>query len=128
MTKRALAVCGAAIAAAVIVGCWFALHYVPSPFSSVTLRGDTVIAEVRPGRGFGLVRQRTRVGEHISGSESVELRDGESLMLGSPRTGYVVTCRIAPAPAGLYIQGSWHYHDFPRSFVKTWFVEAPRNF
>ena len=127
MTKRALVVCAAVAIGAAIVGSLFALHYVPSPFSRVAFRGDTVVAEVRPGSGFGLVRERTRVGEHISGSQSIELRDGESIMLGSPRTGYVVTCRIAPAPAGLYIQGSWHYHDFPRSFVKTWFVEAPRD-
>ena len=124
MTKRALVVCAAAFAGVVVLPIWLALHYVPSPFTSVTLRGDTVVAETRPGRGFGLIRESTRVGEHISGSESIELRDGESIMLNSPRTGYRITCRMSPTPAGLFIQGSWYYHNFPRSAVKAWFVEA----
>jgi len=124
MTKRALVVCAAAIATVAIVGSWCALHYVPSPFASVTLRGGAVVAKLRPDVSFGLVPGRTLVGRHISGSESIEFRDGESVILGSPRTGYRITCRTSPRPAGLYVEGHWFFHDFPRSAVKIWFVEA----
>jgi hypothetical protein len=124
MTKRALVISALTAIAVVVLGGWFALHHVPSPFAGVTLRGDTVVAQIRPGTSFGFVRQSTRVGEHISDSASIELRDGESVMLGSPHTGYTITCRVSPRPAGLYIQGSWFLHDFLRSSLKTWFVEA----
>lgn len=124
MTKRTLVVCAAALASIVIIGSWLALHYVPSPFASVTLRGDTVVAKLRSDVSFGLVRGSTHVGEHISGSESIELRDGESIILGSPRTGYSITCRTSLRPAGLYVEGHWSVHDYVRSADKIWFVEA----
>ena len=124
MTKPVLVLCAVGIATIAVAVGWLALHYVPSPFASVRLRGDTVVAELRPGVSFLLVRSTTLVAEHIAGSESLELHDGEWVRLGSARTGYHITCRTSQAPAGLQIQGSWHYHDFPRSFIKTWFVEA----
>src|SRR2546430_16372101 len=83
---RVLVFCVAVIASAAIMGSWLALHYVPSPFSSVTRRGDTVVAQLRPGTGFGLFRERTRIGEHIAGSESIDFQDGESVMLSSGHT------------------------------------------
>lgn len=124
MTKRALVVCAAAIATIVVAASWVALHYVPSPFASVTLQDGTVFAKLRSNVSFGLVPGKTLVGQHISGSESIEFRDGESVILGSPRTRYRITCRTSPRPAGLYVEGRWFFHDFPRSAVKIWFVEA----
>ncbi|HVF70017.1 MAG TPA: hypothetical protein VM940_00230 [Chthoniobacterales bacterium] len=121
MTKRVPVISALTSIAVVILASWFALHDVPSPFVRVTLPGDTVVAQIRPGTSFGFVRQNTRVGEHISDSASIELRDGESVMLGSPHTGYTIACGIS---AGLYIQGSWSLPDFLRSSLKTWFVEA----
>ena len=123
MTKRALVVWATAVVGIVILGTWFALHYVPSPFASVTLRGDTVVAKLRSD-SFGLVRGGTHAGEHISGSESIELRDGESVILQSPRTGYRVTCRTSLRPAGLYVEGRWFVHDYLRSAEKIWFIQA----
>src|SRR5215212_3959022 len=99
MTKRVLVICAPVIAGAAIIGGWLALHYVPSPFSGVTRRGDTVVAQLRPGTGFGLLRERTRIGEHIAGSESIHFQDGESVTLGSGHTGYRITCRVSPRPA-----------------------------
>jgi len=124
MTKRALVVWAIAIASVVIIGSWLARHYVPSPFASITLRGDTVVAKLRRDVSFGLVRGTTHVGEHISGSALIELRDGESVMLSSPRTGYRITCRTSLRTTGLYVEGHWFVHDFLRSAVKTSFVDA----
>jgi len=127
MTKRAVLICAvacASIAISAITASWFFLHSVPSPFESVTLRGNTVIAKLRPDVSFGLVRGSTHVGEHISGSESIELQDGESIILGSPRTGYQITCRTSLRPAGLYVAGHWFVHDYIRSTEKIWFLEA----
>jgi len=124
MTKSVLVVCAAAVVGIAIISGWLAHHYVSSPFASVTLRGDTVVAKLRSDVSFGLVRGSTHVGEHISGSESIELRDGESIILGSPRTGYLVTCRTSLRPAGLYIEGRWFVHDYLESAVKIWFIEA----
>ena len=124
MTKRVVLVGAAAIASIVIIGSWFALHDVPSPFVSVALRGDTVVARVRPDTSFGLVPGKTLVGRHIAASESIEFRDGESVSLSSPRTAYRITCRMSPRPAGLYIEGHWFVHNYVRSAEKIWFVEA----
>jgi hypothetical protein len=124
MTKRTLVICAAAVVGIAIICGWLALRYVPSPFASVTLRGDTVVAKLRSDVSFGLVRGSTHVGEHISGSESIELRDGESIILGSPRTGYLVTCRTSLSPRGLYVEGRWFVHDYVRSATKIWFMEA----
>ena len=124
MTKRALVICAAAVAAMIFVAGWLVLHYVPSPFASVTRRDDTVVAKLRPDASFGLVRGSTHVGEHISGSQSFELRDGESVILSSGHTSYSITCRMSLRPARLYVEGRWFLHDFLRSAVKTWFVEA----
>ncbi len=124
MTKRALIGSAASIAIIVVIASWLGLHYVPSPFASVKLRGDTVVAQIRPGTSFGLMRERTRIGEHIAESESVDFHDGESVMLYSAHTGYHITCRVSPRPAGLFIQGSWFLHDLLRSAEKTWFVAA----
>ncbi len=52
------------------------------------------------------------------------LRDGESVRLISPHTAYQITCRISPPTAGVYVEGSWYLHDFPRSAVKKWFIPA----
>ena len=124
MTKRALAIGAAVLVGIAIITSWLGLHYVPSPFESVTVRGDSVVAKLRSDVSFGLVRGSTHVGEHISGSESFELRDGESIILNSGHTSYSITCRMSLRPAGFYVEGRWFLHDFLRSAVKTWFVEA----
>jgi hypothetical protein len=124
MTKRVLLICAAAIIVMIVIAGWFGFHYVPLPFASVTRRDHTVVATLRPGRGFAFMRERTRIGEHIAGSGSLDLQDGESVTLGSGHTSYRITCRVSPRPAGLFIQGSWSLHDFLRSAEKTWFMEA----
>ena len=126
MTKRALVICAiaTAIAIVVVVAPWLALHYVPSPFAQVTLRGDSVVATLRPDVSFGVLRSDTPVGAHVSGSESLEFRNGQSARLTSPRTSYRITCRTSPRPAGLYVEGSWFVHDYVESAVRIWFVEA----
>src|SRR2546423_9018468 len=124
MTKRVLEVCIAVIASAAVMGSLLALHYVPSPCSSVTRRGDSVVARLRPGTGFGLFRERTRIGEHIAGSESIDFHDGESVMLSSGHTGYRITCRVSPRPAGLFIQGSLSLHHFLPSAEENWVIQT----
>lgn len=123
MTKRTLFVCGVAIGALPVMGVWSALHYVPSPFASVELQGEAVVARLRPDLSFAVFRAPPVV-EDISGSESLELRNGESVRLQSARRSYKVTGRTSPPPAGLYLEGEWHLHDFPKSCVKRWFVRA----
>ena len=122
MTKRAWVVL-AVIGALLVLGAFLAFHYVPSPFSSVALRGDTIVATVRPNLRFLVFRRDARELEDISGTQSLEFRDGDSLRLQSAHTSYEVQCRTSPPP-GLSIEGEWHLHNFPQSFVKRWFVEA----
>jgi hypothetical protein len=124
MTKRVLFIGAAAIIAMSVVAGWLGFQHVPSPFVSVTRRDDKVVATLRAGSGFALMRARTLTGEHIAGSGSLDFQDGESVTLGSGHTSYRITCRVSPRPAGLFIQGSWFLHDFLRSAEKTWFVEA----
>jgi hypothetical protein len=113
-----------AIALVVAVGIVFAVNYVPSPFTAITLRGDAVVATVRPDMRFLVFRAGSHTLESAPGSEPLEMRDGESVKLQSPHTGYKVICRTSPSPAGLYVEGEWHLHDFPKSFVKKWFMTA----
>ncbi len=123
MTKRCVVVFAVVVLCSV-VGVTFARHYVPSPFASVAIHGDGVVATIRPGVRFALYRPDAHVLKHISGSEPLQLRNGESVSLNSPHTSYEVTCRTSPPPAGLDVVGQWYLHDFPKSFVKRCFVEA----
>ena len=123
MTRRVLLVFGAMIAL-LVVGIFLALHHVQSPFASVVLRGDTIVATMRSDVRFLVFRANSRELESISGSESLELRTGDSLRLQSAHTSYEIACRMSPPPAGLDVKGEWHLHDFPKSFVKKWFVKA----
>ncbi len=123
MTKRALAIL-VLIALLATAGIVFAINYVPSPFTAVTLRDDVVVATVHPDMRFLVLRAGSHTLESASGSEPLEMRDGESVRLQSPHRGYKVVCRTSPSPAGLFVEGRWYLHDFPKSAVKRWFVEA----
>jgi len=127
MTKRVFIVLALTALIVLLTAAGFAfavLNYVPSPFSSVTLRADTVAATIRPDTDFLVFRADSHGLQRGSHSEPLEIHDGESVRLQSPHTGYTVVCRMSPGPAGLYIEGEWHLHDFPKSFVKKWFVKA----
>lgn len=102
----------------------FTLNYVPSPFAAVVSRGDTIIATPHRGLLFMVSKPNSNQLEHIDASKPLELRNGETVRLGSGQRSYQVACRTSPPPVGLWIQGEWHLHDFPRSFVKKWFISA----
>ena len=127
MVKRVFVVIGV-LALVVLLGAvslvFVARNYVPSPFTKVTLRANTVVATTGPDTRFLVMRAGSHELEDASPSEPLKMRDGESVRLQSPHTGYTVLCRILPAPAGLYVEGEWHLHSFPKSFVKKWFVKA----
>lgn len=123
MTKRALVVL-ALIVLLAAAGVVWVLHYVPSPFTKVTLRGDRVVATVRPDMRFLVLRAGSHTLESASGSEPLEMRDGESVRLQSPHRGYELTCRTSPSPAGVFVEGRWYLHDFPKSAIKRWFIAA----
>src|SRR3954447_1481780 len=95
----------------------------PSPFTSVVLQGDAVVATLRPGGPFILFRSGSHQAQFISGAESFQLQDASSVLLNSAHESYQIACHTHRPPAGLQIQSRFFFHDI-KGLGKKSFVTA----
>jgi hypothetical protein len=110
--------------AAFFIGALLLLTYLaPLPFESVKLRDGTVVAKVRPHVHLMALRFDAHTASDVSGGQSLELHDGESMLLSAGDRDFTVKVRAASSPPGLDVKEAWHLHNIPgpayRFFLKA---------
>ena len=94
----------------------------PSPFSSVVVRGDVMVAtlarnhEWHVAKGSGATRL-------ASEGESLQLRDEELVFLAEPHHAiYRLKCHLSPPPASVEVES--RVEAGSRPFEKKYFIKA----